>query len=93
MKHPGFCKQYKFNTMSHMHCKVLKKEKLKEEVVFIHLKGIYSSSANTTSGCQSTALDVHCAGFGRPRNIIGRKEIRLIVQTKLKLELARSFHF
>ena len=41
-----------------MHCEVLKKEKLKEEVVFIHLKGIYSSSGNTASGCQSTALDV-----------------------------------
>ena len=43
-------------------------------------------------------MSKYCTGcalcrVGRPRNIIGRKEIWLIVQTKLKLELARSFHF
>ena len=60
--------------MSHMHCEVLKKEKLKEEVVFIHLKGIYSSSANTTSGCQSTALDVHCAGSEDLETLLGERK-------------------
>ena len=40
MKDPGLSEQYKFDTMSLMHCEILKKEKLKEEVVFIHLKGI-----------------------------------------------------